>query len=213
MTMALRTETTIESIRAAVALLPKKDQTLPPELEHRRAIGLRLTEIANFHPSTAGLDSLDPDDLDQFLDGYLEAYTRAEAARRMLSSGAQDALKRGYRHHLNTYVPTLLAKLEPIVTTAAATLTDAAKTLPAGDAALDGAAVVEAGATDAGRDRGPGRAHHRRRRPRPQGRPRAEDRPEGRPRSCRDHRPALGHHPHPHGHLQPAARRPPGGGP
>lgn len=147
--MALRTETTIESIRAAVALLPKKDQALPPELEHRRAIGLRLTEIANFHPSTAGLDSLDPDDLDQFLDGYLEAYTRAEAARRMLSSGAQDALKRGYRHHLNTYVPTLLAKLEPIVNTASATLTDAAKSLPAGDAALDGAAVLEAGATDA----------------------------------------------------------------
>lgn len=149
--MALRTETTIDAVRAAVALLPKRDQNLPPELEHRRTISARLDEIANFHPGVAELDTLDPADVDQFVDDYLAEYTRAEAARKILSSGAQAALKRGYQHHLDQYVPTLMGKLAPVVDAAMEKLVKAAKTLPAGPAALDPTAVLNTGAGDAHR--------------------------------------------------------------
>ena len=140
----------LAAIKSALELCPKPaDRTLPAELDWADEIAARLRALAYTPPSVNQIIDTDPANLDEALNEYAAAVNRQHGAEAAIKAGVVKALQARHSEHLRDLVPEVLGRLAPVFTKMVTQLRTAARDLPAGPAATDPRAILDAGAGSA----------------------------------------------------------------
>lgn len=143
------------AIRAALSLCPKQsDREMPAPIARILSLSDRFASYGHGLPEVADLAATlfaaDVDDFEHTLDDVSLEYDRRVFIHETNRNGWRGIHLEAQRQAaLTEALPTLYARLQPVFAKAASELTKAAKTLPAGAAALEPSAVLEADAGSA----------------------------------------------------------------
>ncbi len=137
----------LAAIQSALELCPKaSDRTLPAELDWADEIAARLRALAYTPPSVDQIIDTDPANLDETLNEYAAAVNRQHVAEAAIKAGVIKSLQARHSEQIRELVPEVLRRLAPVFTKMVTQLRTAARDLPAGPAAVEPRAILDAGA-------------------------------------------------------------------
>lgn len=143
---------TLNNLTAALALAPKKDQTLPAEIDRLEAVRAALWAVPTSDTDLPALIiDADVDDIDNALRRVGEEHARRAGAAAAIRGGAGRHIEHKLGQALRDFRPTVIERVRPAWDKAAAALAEAAPNLPAGPAWEDPAAVLSGGTESAHR--------------------------------------------------------------